>query len=325
MASEHDVPDIQRGAGEPISNSNAGAPSGTGLRPPQLTPGQESRDPFSSREGSPGPSQAGQNPTAQPWGSQAVPVAIPSDLERGMAGYSSPRPELNPLNTRNQGLGSGHPLPSPPPIIRQPTEYDVQGRPRSAHTPQSQRGDPFSGSPDGSPGGQSNQNLRGQQEQIGGHLRHVLDGERHRLVGRLQGNQQVDPNPNEGVGARLRHALEEDANNLVDHIPGAYQHDASHANEGIGTRLRHAAEDYIHDTFPNYHMPALPGRLLHAGDDPAGTSTRRSRATDPRVSRAHSVIDHVVPVQHVSELDMTKEKASLPVSKSPFYDVLTDT
>ncbi|KAF8181506.1 hypothetical protein BJ912DRAFT_610258 [Pholiota molesta] len=55
-------------------------------------------------------------------------------------------------------------------------------------------------------------------------------------------------------------------------------------------------------------MPALPGRLLHAGDDPAGTSMRRSRATDPRVSRTHSVIDHVVPVQHVSELDMTKEK-----------------
>ncbi|KAF9476210.1 hypothetical protein BDN70DRAFT_995834 [Pholiota conissans] len=329
MASEHNVPAIHIGTGEPGANANEGVPRSTIVQPTSLTPGQETRDPFSSREGSilrGGSPVSARNPPIQST-MQAPPAPSPSDLERGVGGYSSPRPELNPLNTRGQGPSSGQPFPSPPPILRRQTD-DYELRPQSGHSPRSQRNDPFS--PRGSPNGsqQSNPNLphshsqngspgrQGRNEAldqptgasglpreegpssapIGGHLRHALEDERNRLVGHLQGNQPISTNPNEGIGGRLRHALEEDRDELVDRIPGAYQHDPAHANEGFGSRLRHAAEGYMHDTFPNYHLPSLPGRTFHAGDD------RRSRI-DPHLSRTHSVIDHIVPVQHISESD----------------------
>ena len=79
--------------------------------------------------------------------------ASPSDLERGMGGYpagATTRPEVTQINTANQGLGSGIALP-PVPAIYEPPGTQYGSRPRGEHSPQHQLGDPFAGSPSGSP------------------------------------------------------------------------------------------------------------------------------------------------------------------------------
>lgn len=82
-------------------------------------------------------------------------ITSPSDVERGMGGYpsSTARPEVVPIVTTNQGLGSGLPLLSPN------AQYGPGARPRSGHSAQSQFADPFAGSPDRSPARNSNANL----------------------------------------------------------------------------------------------------------------------------------------------------------------------
>ena len=140
-------------------------------------------------------------------------------------------------------------------------------------------------------------------EAIGARLRQFMDEERNRLVEQMPGAYpQGSGNVNDDPNFRLRQAIANERANLVDHIPsmthqGNDQTDSERPRiEGIGARLRQAAGDYLHDTFPSYHLPAIPGRLFHAADGIHGGS--RGRTMDPHTSRTHSVIDHVVPVHH---------------------------
>lgn len=145
-------------------------------------------------------------------------------------------------------------------------------------------------------------------EAIGARLRQFMEEERNRLVERIPGAYpQGSGNENNDPSSRFRQAVAHERANLIDHIPGGTHQGNEQAgqtqNEGIGARLRQAAGDYLHDTFPSYHLPAIPGRLFHAADGMRGGA--RNRTADPHMSRTHSVIDHVVPVQHEKEPPQT--------------------
>lgn len=96
--------------------------------------------------------------------------ASPSNLERGLGGYlpsTNTRPGVAQINTVNQGLGPGIALPPPSLAIYEPSGGQYDARPRGDHSPQNQHGDPFAGSPNGSPLRHADPNLPRTRSQTG--------------------------------------------------------------------------------------------------------------------------------------------------------------
>ncbi|KAF8972325.1 hypothetical protein BDZ97DRAFT_2015705 [Flammula alnicola] len=276
MASEHPSSNVQPNR-PPSPNTHEDGP-GTSLHPAPRTPGQESGDPFRSREGSVGRDAVPQIRTEdedQP--SRTNPV-YSSDQERGLRGPGD-NSDRQELIQNNQGLGAGQPLPAP--VLRNRPLSGYEDRPRSNNSHPSREWDPFAGSPHGSPSG------------------------RYTQINTGTGNLQPSTSQNQSPSSLNRPG--EHGNFGRPGLPRDDNHGTG--DEGLGARLLHVAEDYIHDNLGSHdpRLPSFPARLLHAAEDIGtgiGGGIRRHRAIDTRAPRApHSVIDHIVPVEVVDEKD----------------------